>query len=152
MALTQEELDRLPPDVRAATLEKIRLETDALRANIERNNKNCFIGAALSAAGAVVLARLSAPDWPMYLLIALVGAAGGFWTVLQRYKLFGGAIAIGASCIAANVLGLITGLIPLGSDVGSLMLLLCSWLLYFGMGAAIGIWADGERFRHSSGF
>ena len=152
MALTPEEINLLPPEIRAATLEKIRLEAEAHRASIERNNKNCFIGAAMSAGGACFIDSLSSPSWPMYVLIALVAAAGGFWTVLQRYKIFGGVLAVGASCIAANVLGIILGLVPLGSDVGSLMLMLSSWLFYMGLGAFIGHWADGERFRHSSGF
>jgi hypothetical protein len=139
--------DRLPPEVQQEMRDREKQQRLAAIEYDHRMKSRRWSGAMIAAAGAALFSYIPSFFLPIsdafIPLAAFFGGVAGWLTVHNRYAIMGGMMLVGIVCIAGNFVGYVSGLCPP---------LLVVWPLYIGVGAFVGIWAQGKRHAEDAGF
>ncbi len=138
MPFTEDEFNRLPPDVQRETLERQRIERLAAIQYKQRIKKRLILGAAFAGLGAMMLSIVVSDNPAFFLLIGAAAGGAGWLTVWLRYKMFGGMALVGGVCVFVNAIG---------SAIGLCTPIFFLWIIYIGFGALVGAWGEGRSFR-----
>lgn len=152
LRLEREAFERLPEDVKQATLARQR-EVEEYRAAAVQRFKNREIvggvagGAIAAFMGYVVEVLVGNSSWVFMALLLAAGAGAGYCIVRFKLHTTTGMCVYGVPAIAVMLIGLATGMLVVPGRGFHYLFVFSSWLFYIGAGFAIAQWAATERSR-----
>ena len=137
----EDAFDRLPEEVKQATLEKRREKERQAAAYRERLKRRRIKGTVSGAVGSCALGLAIDASAGIFLLaITAAGAGSGLFLGCTRAGHMTGMLVYGGSALAVTIITSACGIMHTDP-----FMFFCSWLFFIGIGAGLGFWMEQER-------